>query len=103
MLAPAIGLVADFAFKPTRATGPVLGALFGAASVWTFISVLQQKPINAATPAGAGIALLPAWLVAMHYSLRHSPVPLGASGVILGVAWASRRCFRQALRSGSTE
>ncbi|MBI3372155.1 MAG: hypothetical protein HY017_10410 [Betaproteobacteria bacterium] len=85
MLAPAIGLVADFAFKPTRATGPVLGAMFGAASVWTFISVLQQKPMNEAVLMGGGIALLTAWLVAATYSLRDEPVRLGASGVILGV------------------
>ena len=85
MLAPAIGLVADFAFKPTRATGPVLGAIFGAASVWTFISVLQQKPMNEAVLMGGGIALLTAWLVAASYSLRDAPVRLGASGVILGV------------------
>lgn len=85
MLAPAVGLVADFAFKPTRATGPVLGAIFAAASVWAFISVLQQKPMNQAALMGGAIAVLTAWLVATTYSLRDEPVRLGASGVMLGV------------------
>jgi hypothetical protein len=85
LLAPAIGLVADLAFKPTRATGPVLGALFAAASIWVFVSVLKQKPVSEALLTGGGIALLTAWLVAATYSLRDRPVRLGAAGVVLGV------------------
>lgn len=85
MLAPVIGLVADLAFKPTRATGPALGAISGAASVWVFISVLQQKPASEAVLMGGGIALLTAWLVVATYSLRDRPVRLGAAGVTLGV------------------
>lgn len=85
MLAPVIGLVADLAFKPTRATGPVLGAIFGAASIWVFVSVLKQKPVSEAALMGGAIALLTAWLVAATYSLRDQPVRLGAAGVVLGV------------------
>jgi hypothetical protein len=85
MLAPAIGLVADIAFKPTRATGPVLGAIFGAASVWVFFSVLKQKPAGEAALLGGGVALLTAWLVAATYSLRDAPVRLGAAGLFLGL------------------
>jgi hypothetical protein len=84
-LAPALGLVADLAFKPTRATGPVLGAIFGAASVWVFISVLQQKPLFDSALTGGGIALLTAWLVAATCSLRDQPVRLGAAGLFLGL------------------
>ena len=85
MLAPVIGLVADLAFKPTRATGPVLGVIFGAASVWVFISVLQQKPLSDAALTGGGVALLTAWLVAATCSLRDQPVRLGAAGLFLGL------------------
>ena len=85
MLAPAVGLLADIAFKPARATGPVLGAVFGAASVWVFVSVLTQKPAGEAALLGGGVALLTAWLVAATYSLRDQPVRLGAAGVVIGV------------------
>lgn len=85
MLAPLIGLVADLAFKPTRATGPVLGAISGAAAVWVFIGVLQQKRPAEAALLGGAVGLLTAWLVAATHSLRDRPVRLGAAGLFLGL------------------
>ncbi|KPK09071.1 MAG: hypothetical protein AMJ64_01510 [Betaproteobacteria bacterium SG8_39] len=43
--APLLGVIADFAFKPTRIAGPVLGTLFGAAGLWIFWSVLAHQPL----------------------------------------------------------
>src|SRR3990170_7371860 len=38
-----IGALSDFAFKPTRFGAPVLGAIFGAAALWGFATVLRQQ------------------------------------------------------------
>lgn len=83
--APLLGVLADLAFKPTRATAPVLGALFAAASIWVFWSVLSQKTgLQAALPA-AGVALTVLATVAFAVSLHDRPVRAGAAGLFLGL------------------
>jgi hypothetical protein len=84
-LAAAVGLLADFAFKATRATAPVLGALFGAASLWVFWSVLAQKPLASGLLYGAGTALFVGWCVAFALSLQADPVRAGAAGLGMGL------------------
>ena len=85
MAAPALGALADLAFKPTRATGPVLGALFGAGSIWVFWSVLSQKPPAQAALLGAGVFALVLWTVAFAVSLQDQAVRAGAAGLFLGL------------------
>jgi len=85
MAAPVLGVLADLAFKPTRATGPVLGALFGAGSIWVFWSVLSQKPPAQAALLGAGVFALVLWTVAFAVSLQDQPVRAGAAGLFLGL------------------
>lgn len=85
MVAAPIGVCADLAFKPTRASGPVLGLLFGAAAVWVFWSVLSQKPTNEMLIRGGGVAVLVAWMVAAFHGLSDRPVRAGAAGLCLGV------------------
>ena len=50
LTAPLFGVVADLAFRPTRAGGPVLGVVFAAAGGWVFLNLLKQK-------TGADLAL----------------------------------------------
>lgn len=83
--APALGVLADLAFKPTRATAPVLGTLFGAASLWVFWSVLGQKAISEQALLGAGVFALVLWMVAFSMSLNDDPVRAGAAGLFLGL------------------
>jgi len=85
LAAPAIGLLADFAFKATRATEIVLGVVFGAASAWMFSTVLAQRPGLQALILGGGVALFVAWTVGAMASLRGDPVRAGAAGLGLGL------------------
>jgi hypothetical protein len=85
MLAVAIGVVADLAFKPTRAAGTVLGALFGLGSLWAFWSVLGNKPLAEALVYGAAVAAFVAWTVATTLTLHADPVRAGAAGLGLGL------------------
>ena len=83
--APVLGALADLAFKPTRATAPVLGALFGAGAIWVFWSVLSQRPAADAALLGAGVVGFVLWTVAFTVSLRDQPVRAGAAGLFLGL------------------
>jgi len=79
-----LGVVADFAFKPTRIAGVVLGALFGAAALWVFWSVLAQRTLAEGLPVGAAVLALVLWTVAASLPLEANPVRAGAAGVGLG-------------------
>jgi hypothetical protein len=85
MGAPLLGLLADFAFKPRRGSGVVLGALFGLASLWVFFTVLGQKPLPQALLHGAGVVGLVLVVVAATATLHADPVRAGAAGLGLGV------------------
>ena len=82
---PAVGVLVDLAFKPTRATGPALGALFALAVLWVGWNVLRQKPPAAALLVGGGAALLVGWLVGALFALRDNPVRAGAAGLTLAL------------------
>jgi hypothetical protein len=84
----AIGAVADLAFKPTRAAGPVLGLAFGLAVLWIGWTVLKQKELPAMLAAGAGVAVLVAWLTGAFFALRDDPVRAGAAALTLGLGLA---------------
>jgi hypothetical protein len=79
-----LGALADFAFKPTRLAGVVLGALFGAAALWVFWAVLAQRALAEGLPVGAAVAALVLWTVAAMLPLQADPVRAGAAGVGLG-------------------
>jgi hypothetical protein len=85
LVATAIGVLADFAFKARRETAVVLGVLFGAASAWVFWTVLSQKPQAQALLAGGGVALFVGWTVAWMASLERDAVRAGAAGLTLGL------------------
>ncbi|MDH4172239.1 MAG: hypothetical protein OEV97_00690 [Betaproteobacteria bacterium] len=83
--AAAIGVLSDFAFKPTRFSAPVLGAIFGAAALWVFASVLRQKAPLELALVGAGVVALTVWLVSATVSLQLDSARAGASGLMLGL------------------
>lgn len=85
LVAAIVGVGVDLAFKPTRASGAVLGLLFGAAAIWVFWSVLAQKPTNEMLIRGGGVAALVAWMVAVFHALGDKPVRAGAAGLCLGL------------------
>ncbi len=85
MAAPVLGVIADLAFKPTRATGVVLGAIFGVASLWVFWTVLVQKSPAQELLYGGGIAALVIWIVAFTVSLENDAVRAGAASMFLGL------------------
>ena len=58
MAAPVFGVIADLAFKPTRASGPVLGAVFAAAGGWVFFTLLKQKTGQSHIGIGLGLSRL---------------------------------------------
>ena len=84
LAAPALGLVADLAFRPGRTTAYISGVVFGAAALWVFSASIMQKPPVPAFILGAGIVLFVAWTVAMTASLHANSVRAGAAGLGLG-------------------
>jgi hypothetical protein len=89
--AAVFGALADLAFRPTRFTGMVLGALSGAAALWVFASILSQKSALDAAILGAGLVAFTAWLVAATVALHYDAVRAGAAslGLGLGAGFAS--------------
>lgn len=83
--APVLGVLADLAFKPTRATAPILGALFGVASIWMIWSVLVQKPTQEAALLAAGVFAFVLATVALTVSLQDRAVRAGSAGLFLGL------------------
>jgi hypothetical protein len=79
------GVLFDLMVKPTRFTAPALGAIFGAASLWVFASVLGQKVPFEAALFGAGLVAFTAWLVSATVSLHYDSARAGAAGLGLGL------------------
>ncbi len=85
LAAPALGLVADFAFHAGRMTAYVLGAAFGGAALWAFSAAIMQKPPVPAFVLGGGVVLFVAWTVAFTASLHANSVRGGAAALGLGL------------------
>ena len=86
LAAPVIGILVDFAFKPTRLGNAILAIATGAATFWVFWPVLQQKDLRTVMLLGGGSALFVAWLVGFSQSfLSEHPIRAGAAGLGLGI------------------
>ena len=83
--APLFGVIADLAFKPTRASGPVLGAVFAAAGAWVLLNLLKQKTGADLALYGAGLAAFVVWTVSFSVALHAEPLRAGAAGLGLGL------------------
>lgn len=79
------GALADLAFRPTRFTGIVVGAVFAGTALWVFSSLLGQKIPAEVAIVGAGLAGFTWWLVAATVSLHYDTVRAGAAGLALGL------------------
>ena len=86
LVAPVIGLMVDFAFKPTRLGIAILAFAAGAANLWVFWPILQSKELQAILLLGGGSTLFVAWLVGFSQSfLSEHPMRAGAAGLGLGI------------------
>ncbi len=85
LAAPVFGVIADLAFKPTRASGPVLGAVFAAAGGWVFLNLLKQKTGADLALYAAGLAAFVVWTVSFCVALHADPLRAGAAGLALGL------------------
>ena len=84
MAAPLFGVIADLAFKPTRASGPVLGAVFAAAGGWVFFNLLKQKTGVDLALYAVGLAAFMIWTVSFSVALHGDALRAGAAGLGLG-------------------
>jgi len=86
LAAPVIGIIVDFAFKPTRMGSAILAFASGLATLWIFWPVLQQKDLRTAVLMGGGAAVCVAWLVGFSLdALSAHPVRAAAAGLGLGI------------------
>lgn len=85
IVAPALGMIADFVLKPNRAIGPLLAVFFALASVWVFWSVLVQRPIGEAIALGAGVAVFVLWTVGFTVAIQAEALRTGSTGLALGL------------------
>ena len=69
--AAVLGALADLAFKPTRVTGLIVGALFAGVTLWVFAAILLSGLALLAAPGSTAGGVQP--------SLRPSPLPLSPS------------------------
>jgi hypothetical protein len=86
LAAPVIGILVDFAFKPTRLGTAIVAFAAGLATLWVFWPVLQQKDLKIALLMGGGAAVCVAWLVGFSLAaLGAHPVRAGAAGLGIGI------------------
>lgn len=85
LAAPVFGVIADLAFKPTRASGPVLGVVFAAAGGWVFFNLLKQKTGADLALHAAGLAAFVICTVSFSVALHADPLRAGAAGLGLGL------------------
>ena len=86
MAAPALGLLVDFAFKPTRLGALLIALACGAAALWAFWPVLSHKPGNEPWLLGASAAFALAFLGGFSLlQLAGDSVRAGAAALALGL------------------
>jgi len=101
LAAPLAGIVADFAFRPTRLGSTLLAIAGAAAAAWVFWPVLAQKDLARALVPGATAVLATAWVVWFsEQRLAGDSVRAGASGLSLGLGTGVASIFGAALTYG---
>jgi hypothetical protein len=85
LLAPAVGMVLDFALKRSRARMVVIALACGALAAWVFWSVLRQKAFGESLLLGGAAAVFVAWIVGSTLALAGQPVRAGAAALVLGL------------------
>ncbi len=86
LAAPLVGMLADFAFKPTRLGAGLLGLAAGAAALWVFWPALANKPPAQAWLAGATVVATALFVVGFSQAaLATDAVRTGAGALALGI------------------
>lgn len=100
--APVVGVLADFAFRPTRFGVAVLALGSAAGALWMLWPVLQQKSPTDAWVLGASALVSVAWLVGFSESaLRDHAVRAGAAGLALGLGVGAAAIVGASAKYGS--
>jgi hypothetical protein len=100
--APVVGLLADFAFRPTRIGVIVLALAAAAGTLWMVWPVLQQKGAREAWLLGASALVSVALLVAVfEASLRGASVRAGGAGLALGLGVGAAAIIGASAKYGS--
>ena len=85
--APVVGMLIDFAFKPTRMGAVVLALCAAASALWVFWPVLAQKPTAEGWLLGASMVVVIFFVVGFsQLYLAADAVRAGAAGLGLGLA-----------------
>jgi hypothetical protein len=86
LAAPVLGVLVDFAFRPTRLGAWALALATAAAALWTFWPVLAQKSAAQGLLIGGTTAVTATWLVGFSQAkLASDGIRAGAAGLALGV------------------
>jgi hypothetical protein len=86
LAAPIVGMLADFAFRPTKIGAVVLALAGGAGALWAFWPVLAQKEAAQAWLLGGTAVACVAWLIGFSQMyLSDNGVRAGAAGLGLGL------------------
>src|SRR5262249_29857269 len=86
LAAPAVGVLADFAFRPTRLGAFALALAAALAAQWAFWPVIAQKDAAHALLLGGTAAATAAWLVGFsQLNLSGDGIRAGATGLALGL------------------
>ena len=102
LAAPLVGMVADFAFRPTRLGALVLALAAGAAAAWAFGPVLAQRAAGEAWLLGASAAIAAAFMVGFAQSfLGADAVRAGAAGLALGLGAGVASIFSASIVYGT--
>jgi hypothetical protein len=100
--APLVGILADFAFKPTRLGALVLALLAAAGALWAFGPVLAQRPAAEAWLLGAAAAIALAFMVGFAQTfLAADAVRAGAAALALGLGAGVAAIFSASVAYGS--
>ena len=92
LVAPAIGILVDFAFKPTKLGAALLALAAGGAAWWAFGPVLAQRPASEAGLLLASAIVVAAFVVGFgQAALAADGVRAGAAALALGIGAAWRR------------
>ena len=100
--APVIGILVDFAFKPTRLGAALLALAAGGAAWWAFAPVLAQRPASEAGLLLASAIVVATFVVGFgQAALASDGVRAGAAALALGIGAGVASIFSASAAYGS--
>ena len=101
LASPIVGMLADFAFKPTRTGSILIAAAAAGGALWAFWPVLSQKPTADALLHAGVAAVVVAFMVWFGQTfLAQHPVRAGSAGLALGLGVGVASFFAATLTYG---